>query len=178
MKIHIEGSRGARPPSRRTLYCDGSADPPFREGLDIELSHWIPNRTPAKYKADSSTEIALNFVADAQRGSGFDLVVNNHVDVDGLLALYGVVQGEAALPHRHTLVQAAEMGDFWAWGDAPAQALFDGLLAAFEEDRKMITAQARNLALKPGLPMLPLHMDAALLQFRRLVTLAIEAESK
>jgi phenylpropionate dioxygenase-like ring-hydroxylating dioxygenase large terminal subunit len=64
-------------------------------------------------------------------------------------------------------------------GDAgTTQALFEGLLAAFEEDRQMITAQARNLALKPGLPMLPLHMDAALLQFRRLVAQAIEAESK
>ena len=36
-----------------------------------------------------------------------------------------LVQGEAALVHRRTLVQAAEMGDFWAWGDEPAQALFD-----------------------------------------------------
>lgn len=129
MKIHIEGSRGARPASQRTIYCDGSTDQPFREGQDIELSHWIPNRTPPRYKADSSTEIALNFVADAQRGSGFDLVVNNHLDIDGLLAIYVLVQGEAALPHRRTLVQAAEMGDFWAWGDEPAQALFDGLTA-------------------------------------------------
>ena len=64
-------------------------------------------------------------------------------------------------------------------GDAgTTQALFDGLLAAFEEDRQMITAQARNLALKPGIPMLPLHMDAALLQFRRLVVHALEAESR
>jgi hypothetical protein len=127
MKIHIEGSRAMRPASQRTIYCDGSADQPFREGQDLELSHWIPNRTPTRYKADSSTEIALNFVADAQRAGGFDLIVNNHVDVDGLLALYVLVQGEASLPHRRTLVQAAEMGDFWAWGDAPAQALFDGL---------------------------------------------------
>ena len=49
------------------------------------------------------------------------------------------------------------------------QGLFDGLCAAFEEDRQMIIAQARNLALQPGRPMLPLHMDAALTLFRRLV---------
>jgi hypothetical protein len=127
MKIHIEGSRATRPASQRTIYCDGSTDQPFREDRDIELSHWIPNRTPLRYKADSSTEIALNFAAHAQRAGDFDLVVNNHVDVDGLLALYVLVQGKAALTHRRTLVQAAEMGDFWAWGDAPAQALFDGL---------------------------------------------------
>ncbi len=64
-------------------------------------------------------------------------------------------------------------------GDAGTTlALFNGLLAAFDEDRQMITAQARNLALKPGVPMLPLHMDAALMQFRRLVVHAIEAESR
>lgn len=64
-----------------------------------------------------------------------------------------------------------------AQGDAATtQGIFDGLLAAFHEDREMITAQARNLALKPGLPMLPLHMDAALLQFRRLVAQTLEAE--
>jgi hypothetical protein len=89
MKIHIEGSRGVRPASQRTVYCDGSIDQPFREGQDIELSHWIPNRTPPRYKADSSTGIALNFIADPQRGSGFDLVVNNHLDIDGLTAWLG-----------------------------------------------------------------------------------------
>lgn len=46
------------------------------------------------------------------------------------------------------------------------QVLFDGLSAAFKEDRRMITAQAGNLALQPGRPMLPLHMDAALTLFR------------
>jgi phenylpropionate dioxygenase-like ring-hydroxylating dioxygenase large terminal subunit len=63
-------------------------------------------------------------------------------------------------------------------GDAAAtQGLFDGLMAAFEEDRRMITAQARNLALKPGQHMMPLHMDSALIQFRRLVAQALAAES-
>lgn len=55
-------------------------------------------------------------------------------------------------------------------GDAlTAQRIFDNLLAAFEEDRQMITAQARNLALDPQARMLPLAMDAALVRFRRLL---------
>ena len=62
-------------------------------------------------------------------------------------------------------------------GDAAtAQTLFDSLLVAFNEDRDMITAQARNLAAKPGVPMLPLAMDAALIQFRRLVDERLAAE--
>src|SRR5262249_8987679 len=79
-------------------------------------------------------EICLNFVASGASGASgvsgdprFDLVINNHVDVDGLLAVFTLVTGEAALAHRQTLTQAAAMGDFWAWGEPPAQALFQSL---------------------------------------------------
>jgi phenylpropionate dioxygenase-like ring-hydroxylating dioxygenase large terminal subunit len=59
------------------------------------------------------------------------------------------------------------------FGDAPNPAVMDGmfrvLTAAFEEDRAMITAQARTIALDPSRRMIPFHMDAALLRFRQLV---------
>jgi hypothetical protein len=62
-------------------------------------------------------------------------------------------------------------------GDASiAKIIYDALVVAFNEDRDMITAQARNIALDPHTPMVPLAMDSALVQFRRLVTQAIEAE--
>ncbi len=56
------------------------------------------------------------------------------------------------------------------------QSIFDSLQTAFEEDRAMITAQARIIATKPGASMLPLAMDAALLRFRRLVDAELAAE--
>jgi phenylpropionate dioxygenase-like ring-hydroxylating dioxygenase large terminal subunit len=62
-------------------------------------------------------------------------------------------------------------------GDASTTAsIYDSLLRAFEEDRATIAAQHRNIALAPDAPMLPLAMDAALIQFRRLLSqrLAIE----
>ena len=63
-------------------------------------------------------------------------------------------------------------------GDAgTTQGLYEGLLAAFEEDRQMITAQWRSMSLKPDVPMLPLHMDAALTLFRRLVMQVLVEES-
>ena len=40
----------------------------------------------------------------------------------------------------------------------------------------LVRAQAANVALRPDLPMLPLAMDSALLQFRRVVAQALEAE--
>ena len=57
-----------------------------------------------------------------------------------------------------------------------AQRMHEGLCVAFEEDRRMITAQAATIAKSPGATMLPLAMDAALLRFRRLVDEAIAAE--
>lgn len=48
-----------------------------------------------------------------------------------------------------------------------AERIYGSLGAAFEEDRSMICAQAR--AIDPSRPMVPLHFDAALLRFRRLL---------
>jgi len=133
LPVHIEGSRRRRPASARALYCDGTHGEAFRRGSDLELSHWLPNLTPARYKADTSTEICLNFIADPARERGFDLVLNNHVDVDGTLSLFVLAHGEAVLPHRALLVQAAEMGDFQAWGEPPAQRLYQALALYFSD---------------------------------------------
>ena len=54
--------------------------------------------------------------------------------------------------------------------------IFASLIAAFNEDRDMITAQHRNIGLAPDRPMLPLAMDSALLQFRRALAAQIALE--
>jgi hypothetical protein len=128
LHIHFVGSRRARPASARTIYCDGAHGAAFRPGVDLELSHWVPNLTPERYKADTSTEICLRFVADVADERGFDLAVNNHVDVDGVLALFVLAHAELALAHRELLVQTAEMGDFQGWGEVPAQRLYQALV--------------------------------------------------
>jgi hypothetical protein len=107
-------------------FGERGVDETWREGIDSELSHWIPNRTPAEFKADSSTEICMKFV-ESGGVERFDLVVNNHVDVDGVLATFVLLFAELAILHRRTVVQAAEMGDFWGWGEPPAQQLFQTL---------------------------------------------------
>ncbi len=125
-RFHIQGGRPPRPPARRAIYCDGGIDEQFRSGVDLQLSHWIPNDTPPRFKADTSTEICLRFVESGDDRE-LDLVVNNHADVDGVLAVFTLVHGAWTLPHRRTLIEAAEMGDFWAWGEPPAQVLFQTL---------------------------------------------------
>ncbi|MDW5441660.1 aromatic ring-hydroxylating dioxygenase subunit alpha [Polaromonas sp. SM01] len=57
------------------------------------------------------------------------------------------------------------------------EGIFASLIAAFNEDRDMITAQHRNMLLKPGAPMLPLAMDSALMQFRRLLAQRVADEA-
>lgn len=56
--------------------------------------------------------------------------------------------------------------------------IYEALVAAFEEDRAMITAQARALALAPDEPLMPLHFDAALTRFRSLVQAMAAAEAE
>ena len=62
-------------------------------------------------------------------------------------------------------------------GDASlTEGIYASLVAAFNEDRDIITAQHRNLLLRPDAPMLPLAMDSALIQFRRLLAERVRAE--
>jgi len=116
----------SRPDAENVVYCDGSGGEMFREDSDLDLSHWRPNRTPARYRADTSTEICFRFLDDPVPRAWM-LAVNNHLDVDGILSVFTLVHSDQALANRRAIVQAAEMGDFWSWGEPPAQRLFQGL---------------------------------------------------
>ena len=116
----------SRPDAEHVIFCDGSGGGIFREDNDLDLSHWRPNRTPTNYRADTSTEICFRFLDDPVPAA-WTLAVNNHLDVDGILSVYTLVHSREALKIRRTIVQAAEMGDFWGWGEPSAQRLFQGL---------------------------------------------------
>jgi vanillate O-demethylase monooxygenase subunit len=64
----------------------------------------------------------------------------------------------------------AEVGN-----ESVTRAVFDQLLVAFEEDRRMITAQSRNRSTS-NKPMMTLWMDEALVRFGRLRTGLIRDE--
>ena len=57
------------------------------------------------------------------------------------------------------------------------RSIMQNIAIAFEEDRGIITAQAKNLALDPGFQMLPMAADLGLAQFRRVVQKLLELES-
>ena len=63
-------------------------------------------------------------------------------------------------------------------GDASlTEGIYQSLVTAFNEDRDTIVAQHRNILLDPNAPMLPLAMDGALVQFRRLLAQRVAAEN-
>ena len=75
----------------------------------------------------------------------------------------------------HYFFQQAYQAD--AADSAVTEGIFQSLIAAFNEDREMISAQHRNLRADRAAPMLPLHMDSALLRFRRLLVAEAAAEA-
>ena len=111
--------------------CDGLVP-----GAALDLTHWQGNRTPGRYKADTSTEIALNFVASPEAVVQWNdaVVVNNHFDTDGVLSIWVLLDPDQAMARRELLVAAAESGDFdeWPaldqglWLDAAIRALASG----------------------------------------------------
>ncbi len=94
------------------ISCDGLVP-----GAFLDLTHWQGNNTPARFKADTSTEIALNFVASSAASTQWAgaVVVNNHFDTDGVLSIWTLLEPEQALRHRDLLVATAEAGDFDEW---------------------------------------------------------------
>jgi hypothetical protein len=113
---------------RFEFYHEGLADVP-KLSVDgtvenaLHLSHWAGNATPRELRADTSTEIALNFVASPRReelARGVEVATNNHFDADGVLSVWAVLAGERALDLRESLVPAAEAGDFSEFPSARA----------------------------------------------------------
>jgi hypothetical protein len=105
----IEDSyRGSTP----AISCDGLVP-----GAALDLTHWQGNRTPQRYKADTSTEIALIFVGSPEAVEEWAdaVVVNNHFDTDGLLSIWVLLNPERAVAYRDLLIAAAEAGDFDEW---------------------------------------------------------------
>ena len=49
--------------AERIIFVDGIC-PGALTSNDIELSHWMPNKTPLKYKKDTSTEICFSFLKE------------------------------------------------------------------------------------------------------------------
>jgi len=105
----VEDSYEGEPPA---ISCDGLVP-----GAVLDLTHWQGNRTPRRFKADTSTEIALKFVVSEEACEQWAgaVAINNHFDTDGVLSVWTLLDPDQALANRDLLVAAAEAGDFDEW---------------------------------------------------------------
>ena len=127
--------------------CDGLVP-----GAALDLTHWRGNRTPRNYKADTSTEIALNFVSspEAENQWADAVVINNHFDTDGLLSIWVLLDPGAATAHRDLLIAAAVAGDFDEWPALERGLWLDAAVRALGSG-----AEDDAMAYKTILPQLP-----------------------
>lgn len=135
--FYIIGSKYKMPNHKGVIYCDGAEENETINDVDIELSHWVNNRTPKEYIGDTSTEICLNFV-EKNKNTDIqpDLAVNNHIDVDGLLSVFTLIHSELAIKNRKLLVETAEIGDFWGYGGLMAFYLCNEITKIFDEEKE------------------------------------------
>lgn len=82
----------------------------------LTLSHWPHSGSPAEFRADTSTEIVLNYLAspgaDKRYAPKVRAVTNDHFDEDGLCAMWAMLNPKRALELRDPLVDVAAAGDF------------------------------------------------------------------
>lgn len=78
----------------------------------LTLSHWPGTPTPAALQDDLSAQIAFHYLERADHHVTADVVSNNHVDQDGLVSMYALVEPDDALRRREQLVDLARAGDF------------------------------------------------------------------
>ena len=109
----------SQPPPPRAVVVDGPLS-----GGELCLSHWDGSPTPPTgVSGDTGTDLALAAINRPILLDPIDVVVNDHVDADGLLAMATLVDQATANANARLLAMAAAAGDFKEWHGAEAQRL-------------------------------------------------------
>jgi hypothetical protein len=94
------------------IIVDGAA----QEDTVLTLSHWPGSGSPTEFRADTSTEMVLNYLdapgARKQYAPKVRAVSNNHFDEDGLCSVWAMLHPKLARKVRSLLVDVATAGDF------------------------------------------------------------------
>lgn len=83
-----------------------------RRGTVLTLSHWPATPSPPELAQDTSTEIALAYLERPEQWADARFATCDHLDEDGVLALFCVVEPAGARRHAPLLAAAARAGDF------------------------------------------------------------------
>lgn len=155
-----------------------------RRERGVRLTKWVPDTEPPAYSRNYAKFASTGRV---DRWMDYDFLVPGILLMDsGMVPRGGDREGEnIAFRGCQALTPETESSTHYFFAH-PHNFLIDrpevtaeihaGIVHAFEEDREMITAQQRNLALDPDFRMVPLGVDAALNQFRWIVDTLIAQE--
>jgi hypothetical protein len=149
------------------VIADGSS----RKATVLTLSHWPKSGTPWPLKGDLSAESAFLYLDSPAFAVEADAVSNDHLDLDGFIAVAALALPDLALAHRDLLIEVARAGDFATTTDDrarkiaftlgaltdPERSTFDR--AIFEQQRPLQVA-ALYRALLDELPALLADIDA------------------
>ncbi len=156
----------------------------------VSLSKWVRNTEPPAYSAKYSH---LPVGSKVDRWMFYDFLAPGILLMDSGMCPAGadISQGlpEHALAFRgcQALTPESEHSTHYFFAhphnfllDQPAvtRAIHQSVIAAFEEDRAFITSQDQNLRLDPGFKMMPMRVDVALHQFRRIVSNLLQREQE
>ena len=116
----------------------------------LNLSHWPGNTTPRELRHDLSTGSALLFaelpqVERERYAAGCTEICNNHVDTDGIFAMFAVASPELALRHKEQLLKGAYAGDFFAPVDDKARVLDALVTACFDAEHSPWRSETTSL---------------------------------
>jgi hypothetical protein len=94
------------------IIVDGAA----QDDTVLTLSHWPGSGSPSEFRADTSAEMVLNYLATPgakkQYAPKAKAVSNNHFDEDGLCAVWAMLHPKLAVKRRDLLIDVARAGDF------------------------------------------------------------------
>lgn len=158
-----------------------------RTATGVRVERWLIDEVPAPFHVR-----VARFAGRVDRWYFYDfhlpgvLVMHSGVQATGTGAPQGSVTNalefrscQAITPETTTTTHYfyAVPRNFSTDDPQITETLFRDIGVAFEEDRLMIEAQARNLASSEGWAMAPIAADAALAQFRRVMSTRLDAES-
>ena len=104
---------------------------------------------------------------------GYSVAPYDEVEISRLATLGLTPETDTTTHYFFEQAHPSDQGD-----DSLTEGIYQSLIMAFNEDRDMITAQHENMRRNPAAPMVPLTIDGALVQFRRLLAQRVEAEGR
>lgn len=105
------------------------------DGTRLTLSHWPGSPTPVDLLDDLSAQIAFRALDRPGLLDGIDIVSNNHLDQDGLVSAYALIDPAAANERREFAIDVARAGDFATFVDRASMRIAFALAAWADGER-------------------------------------------